>query len=125
MIRLGEEYRAQLVLSALQCALIVGGTFLVGAFAKVTLNMGVNSRALPMASVHFIRYFGISLLLMPLAWTIFTILAERSEFWWATRRFTLATGILLLCILAAFFSWVVHTAAVQPYHDIGPIQPAY
>ncbi len=108
------EHRAQCVLVTLHCALILGGTLLVGAMTKVMLDQVTIAPRSSVAVLQFVRYFGLSLLAMPLSWTILTLVAERSDLWWATRRFTIATGALLLAALAIFYFWAVQAVVAIP-----------
>jgi magnesium-transporting ATPase (P-type) len=59
-----------------------------------------------------LRNYGFILLLIPVAWTITVTYLENCSVGWWSRRWTLATGILIMAALAILLLW----SYSNPYH---------
>ncbi|MEP4077930.1 hypothetical protein [Haloferula sp.] len=106
------EHRAQTYIGAVQLLAIIGGSLFLRAAVK-----GVDDMIIPdeyYDPLKFLRpasHFGWILLGIPIAWMVLTIRGERSDLWWATKPLTIASGIVLLLAITAFFGW----AGVKAY----------
>ena len=99
------EYRAQTYLAALQCLVVISGTILVGFATKNYMPAFVGTFYLP----RTLSIYGPWLLMVPAVWVIATISGERS-FRWATKGFSIATGLAVLGGLA----WLFVYGALMP-----------
>ncbi len=110
------EYRPQIFLGALQSFAVFAGNIVVSASFHGVEEMFVGNPFVPLGLPRFVANYGGLLLILPLAWVVLTIRAERSSVWWASTTFSTTSGIALLLALSIFFGWVaLHTASLPFY----------
>ena len=92
-----SQYKIQGIFAVFQSLLIVSGCLFIGTILKA---MGYPDRftELPM-NLAFIRNWGFLLIALPLFWVIATIWLECCHYNWFSKRWTVATGLILTIIL--------------------------
>jgi hypothetical protein len=102
------EYRAQTVLAFLQTAIVIGGAFGTTLMLKVA---GYPSAIRPWAPIAiFVRDWGFVLLAIPALWVLCTVIMERNYPGWFSKRWTIASGLMVLAVLA----YLLLATAVSP-----------
>ena len=64
-----------------------------------------------------VRHYGMTLLLVPITWTILCLLMERNNAGGWTRGRTIFSGIFVLAALCGFLGWT----AMNPYFSRHPV----
>lgn len=109
------EYRPQIFLGALQSLAVIVGTLVVSASFHQVEDMFIEDEFLSLGVPRFFATYGGFLLVLPLAWVVLAIRAERSAVWWASTTFSTVSGIALLLALAGLLGWVAFTTASLPF----------
>lgn len=100
------EYRAQTYFGALQLlAVIAGSLFLRVAVKSVDDMLAPSSLDDPLKFLRPLSHFGWTLIVIPIAWVVSTIEAERSDHWWASKSLTITSGLLILLGISGLFGW--------------------
>jgi len=109
---IGQEYRLQTWLAITQFLLGLAGWVWNGIF-----NWALNFQTDPNNGFAiFIRQAGILILLLPLAWAIFTIRKDGNpESRW-TRRHTIISGVLLAIAMFYLMAWTMGHGRVEPHY---------
>ena len=100
------DYRAQTYLGAVQLLAVLAGSLILRATIK-----GLDDLLIPDIAPDPLRYlrplgrYGWMLTLVPIAWVVLTIRAERSGLWWASKPLTVGSGLIILLGLVALFGW--------------------
>lgn len=104
-----ENHRIQTIFILLQAGLILGGSMLAGAIMKTMGYEESLSVQLPLV-LQFVRNWGFTLILIPFGWTLITIgLEQKTD--WHTKRWTIASGMMVLAALGYFLFSVMCRAA--------------
>jgi hypothetical protein len=112
-LNLGFQHRTQLAIATLQCTLIIGGTLLSGAFTKLAANIVSDTSYIQhFAVLQFIRYYGVTLLIIPLVWTLLTIRGERRNKPWASTRMNFGSGLIILILLGLLYGNAIFTVVM-------------
>jgi len=98
-----REYALQSIFAVLHSAVIVGGSMFTATIMKVRGYAPENAADWHWQLV-FVRNWGFTLILIPAAWVIATLWLERHQAEWFSKRWTIVSGIVLLCGLAFFLA---------------------
>ena len=105
------EYRPQTILGLVQILVILVGNWSVRtAIAGLENVLAPDLYPDPLRFLRPLGTYGWFLIPIPFAWMILSILGERSRCWWASKRTTILSGLVVLALLAAFFTWSVCSA---------------
>lgn len=92
-----ENHRLQTIFVILQVLVIMIGSLVTGGMMKIMgYDDAFSERWSPF--LRFIRNWGFLLILIPLAWTIFTVALEQRAYWYS-KRWTMGSGLLVLALL--------------------------
>ncbi len=99
---MNQEFKIQSIFVTLHAAIIIGGSM----FTAMALKMMDRSDIGPGNSfcLWFVRNWGFFILIVPLLWALSTISLERRHYDWFSKRFTIVSGLILLSVLAYFFT---------------------
>lgn len=96
-----QEYSIQTVIASMQVIVVLVGFMATGLILK---GAGYPDIGVPIhRTVYVVRHFGALLLIVPVIWVFATIAFEKSPDNRFTKRWTLATGIMVLALLSYFF----------------------
>jgi len=102
-----SEYSSQTVIAAMQTVVVVGGTLATATMLKIA-GYPESEKMWPQASV-FARDSGFLFLLVPVLWVLASVTFERRYPDWFSKRWTVASGFIVLLALMLYFT---KTAAV-------------
>jgi hypothetical protein len=115
-----DEYRLQRIIGALHAGIIMTGSLMLGVTLKVR-GYPDEFADIPLLML-FVRNWGFTLILIPLAWVVYTIWSERDDTGSFSKRWTLISGIGLGLILIWFHSALVLQAGSSLLVADGPTQ---
>lgn len=98
-----RDYALQSILAATQSAVIVGGSMFTATIMKVR-GYDAETAANWHWQLVFVRNWGFTLILIPAAWVFATLWLERHREAWFSKRWTLVSGVVLLCGLFFFMA---------------------
>lgn len=105
------EYRPQTILGTVQVLIVLAGNGFVRSAVKGLENVLVpDLYPDPLRFLRPLGAYGCVLVIVPIAWVVLSILAERSKLWWASKRATILSGLVVLAVLFALFTWAVCSA---------------
>ena len=116
------QYRTQTYLGALQFLAIIAGLLVLGAMVKSADTLDLLDPPIGLRYARIFAHWGGVLLVVPALWIRLTIQAEQSNLRWATKRFTLVSGLTMLGILSVVFAFGIFITIIAPFvmpHSMG------
>lgn len=100
------EYRVQTYIGAVQLLAVIAGSLILRMSVKGMEDLlNPDYYPDPLKYLRPLSQYGWTLILIPIAWVVLTIRGERSDLWWATRSFTIGSGIVIILGLLVLFGW--------------------